>query len=232
MLKDQQGKELEIAEGSKILRNYQRNLKNWGHCKLKQAYHSGLLMHNDFLTRKLFETKKEYRQKCIQEAGQQLGNTVGRHRRNDMNHFLIRLLNKDLILNRILLGDKRLRATIKLNRFINARKAFEALKGSPKPKKKKSIDADQLEEAVDALKYIFDNRKAQGLGSIQSYVMEFEVLKIEEISNNVQLDTNAKNMSEAYNRMRGAQAQAELITSKYYNEKYNFSNHSLESKNF
>jgi len=32
---NQKGKESEIIEGTKILRNYKNNLKNWGFCKLK-----------------------------------------------------------------------------------------------------------------------------------------------------------------------------------------------------
>lgn len=200
---DQKKNELDIAEGNKILRNFRNNLKNWAHCKLKQAYHSGLLMHNEFLTRKLFETKKEYSQKCIQEASQIAGGTFKRHLRNNMNHFLIRLMNKDHILNRIILGDKRLRHTINHNQLINKKKAFQALK-IPKKKTKPKLDPEVVEEFIDSLKYIFDNRKSQGFGSIQSYVMEFEVLKIEEISNNMQLDNGMRNMGEAYNKMAGA----------------------------
>jgi len=118
---------------------------------------------------------------------------------------------------------------MKRNKFLNMRKSFLDIINANR-NKRPPLDPSKVEEFVDALKYLFDNKKSEGYGAIQSYVMEFEVLKIEEISNNIELDSGVRNMGEAYNRMRGAHAQAENITSKIYGDKYNFSNNSLESE--
>lgn len=228
--KNQKSKQLQIIEGCKVLKNIQNNLKNWGNCKLKTFNHSGLLKKDQEVSSRLQELKLEHKKNLILQSNLMIQGTIKRHVRNSMNHFFIRLLNKNIILNKILLGEKKIRASIELHGFLNLKKAFDALK-IPKKQKKPTIDPQAVLEFAENIKYLFDNRLSQGMGSIQSYVMKFEVLKIEEISNHVQLDSGGvRNLGEAYNRIKGAQLQAEQITSKYYGNRNVLSNNSIDSK--
>jgi len=88
---------------------------------------------------------------------------------------------------------------------------------------KKAVDPNKVNQFVDALSYLFTNRLSQGFASIQSYVMQFEVLKIEDISNQVM-----------YNQAHGLSGFIQsgdrtINYDKSYNNQNNFSNNSLES---
>lgn len=224
---DQAQKKREILLGGNALMSIIKNYKNWSFNKIRTAYHSGLLMHNDYLTRKLKEIKIEYIKKLIQEATFVLEGTFKRHRRNDANHFLIRLLNPNTILNKILRGDKILRQLIKINKFMNLKRAFEKLKITEE--KKAAIDPSLLDQFSDILGYFFNNRKSEAFSSIQSYVMEFEVLRIEEVSNSMIM-----NQGEQASNLLDNALERTLLFDKNNNQNphYNLSRNSLDSRSF
>lgn len=222
---DREQRMIEIKNGAFALNGIAKNFRNWSFNKIRTAYHSGLLMHNDYLTRKLEEIKIEYMKKLIQEATYILEGTFKRHRRNDANHFMIRLLNPNIILNKIIRGDNILRNRINIRRYVNMKKGFELMKTMEK--KKAEIDPDVVENLVEALKYFFNNRKSEAFGSIQSYVMEFEVLKIEEISNDVALGSN-NNVSTV---LDNALEKTMIFDKSHQNiPQYNLSRNSIDSR--
>ena len=217
----------EYRIGFNTLHSVQRNLKHFALHKIETAYHSGLLMHNDYLSKKLMQIKIEYMNKLIQEGTLILEGTFKRRLRNDMNHFYIRLANKNLLLNRILIGGRIIRKLVKKHRILNLNKAWYELKSREKPRKK--IDPMLVDQFMDAIDYFFNNRKSEGFGAIQSYVMEFEVLKIEEINNKMQYSqTGVVGLSGIMLAGDGSNTN-DRHAAEYHNP-YNFSNNSLESK--
>lgn len=225
--KNLEQKRREIFSGGLILLNISRNYKNWSFNKIRNAYHSGLLMHNDYLSRKLNEIKIEYMKKLVQEATYVLEGTIERHRRNDANFFMIRLLNPNLILNRTNFALRIIKHLMKMKRFMNIKKAFEKLKVVEK--KKKPIDLGLVEEFVDALSYLFNNRKSEAFGSIQSYVMEFEVLKIEEVSNSMVVNLNSHGH---VSTVLDNALERTLVFDKNPNLQHNLSRNSIDSRSF
>lgn len=170
-------------QGNRILQSFQMNLIKEGFSNLTTSHSSGLVIHHDYLKERIInEIRPEYIEKLTQEFTVLLEGILSRRLRNDMNHFWARL-------------------RIPTEPFLQAKKAAEilerlfhkkriAIKASTfktliatdiKPPRLINIDPEKLEYFIDILQQMIFEKQAVGLYSIKSFVIQYEVLNVEEV---------------------------------------------------
>ena len=154
---------------------------------MKVANSSGMLVHNEYLEQKIEKFKPEKAKKITQNLNNIILGTAKRNLLSAQSHFLTRIMDTAFCINTNMRAEKILKNFFEKKKFIlkgQAMKQMNRQEGKVLQKKKKPpIDEENVPIFVDIIKQFFDERKAIGFASTKAFVIQYEVLNVEEVDN-------------------------------------------------